>query len=233
MATATHRPTPRRQGIHVPLGRHRPQQPPGARRVEGRLRDRRHDQPAAPGHPRHQDQAADVPRRPQGQREGHHVLHPAARDDAEGRRAAAAVVRDRRARAQQRALLAAHDGHQEQDRGRLVDGAGVPRAPAPFRHAVLQPRRGGRGVGHDRRDPRPARDVQGEDARDQEQDQVGAVLPDLRDRGRDRRGVDHHGVGDPVVQEGVLELRRRPARPHADRDGHLASGSSRGGGWCS
>ena len=59
--------------------------------------------------------------------------------------------------------------------------------PGAFRRALLQPGRRRRGVGHDRRDPRPARDVQGKDPRDQGQDQVGAVLPDLGDRGRDRR----------------------------------------------
>ena len=93
--------------------------------------------------------------------------------------------------------------------------------PASLRHALLQPGRRGRGVGHARRDPRPPRDVQGKDPRDQEQDQVGAVLPDLGDRGGDRGGVDHHGLRDPGVQEGVHELRRRPARADADRDGDL------------
>ena len=41
------------------------------------------------------------------------------------------------------------------------------------------------------------------------------------DHGRHRRHVGHHGLGDPVVQEGVHELRRRPARADADRDGDV------------
>ena len=156
-----------------------------------------------------------------GQREGHHVLHAPARDDAEGRRAAAAGVRDRRARPQQRPLLAADDGHQEPGRGGLEPVAGVPRASGAFDDALLQPgarRRDGR---HARRDPRPARDLQGKDPRDQEQDQVGAVLPDLGGRRRDRRHLGDHGLGDPGVQAGVRELRRRPAGADADRDGDL------------
>ena len=98
--------------------------------VEGRVRNRRHDQPAAAGNPCHQDQAADAARRAQHHAEGHHLLHPPARDDAEGRRADAAVVRHRGARPQQRAVLAAHDADQRQDRVRIEPVAGVPRAPA-------------------------------------------------------------------------------------------------------
>ena len=68
-----------------------------------------------------------------------------------------------------------------------------------------------RDLRHARRDPRPARDLQGKDPRDQGQDQVGAVLPDLGDRRRDRRRLGDHGLGDSGVQAGVHELRRGPA----------------------
>ena len=119
------------------------------------------------------------------------------------------------------ALLAADDADQEQDRGGLEPVAGVPRAPAAFRRPVLQPRARRRDVGHDRRDPRPARALPREDPRDQEQDQERAVLPDLGDGGGDRRGVGDHGLGDPGVQAGVHELRRRPAGADADGDRDL------------
>ena len=140
MATATAARRDVKTRIHVPLGRRRPQQPPGARRVARRVGNGRHDQPAAPGHPRRQDQAPDVPRRPRGQREGHHVLHAPARDDA-----TAGVP-----------LLQAFDivarGHSNARFSRLMMDiksqveaglepvAGVPRAPEAFRRAVLQPR---------------------------------------------------------------------------------------------
>ncbi len=146
------------------------------------------------------------------QREGRHVLHAPARHDAARRRAAAAGLRHRRPRPQQRALLAADAGHQEPHRIRLEPVAGVPRAPGPVRHPLLQPGERRRDLRHARRDPRPARDVQGKDPRDQEQDQVGAVLPDLGHRRRDRRRLGHHDLGDPGVQAGVHELRRGPAR---------------------
>jgi type IV pilus assembly protein PilC len=59
----------------------------------------------------------------------------------------AAGVRDRCARAQQRALLAPHDGHQGQDRGGIVDVAGVSRASRAVRQALLQPGRRGEASG--------------------------------------------------------------------------------------
>ena len=57
--------------------------------------------------------------------------------------------------------------------------AGVPQAPAVLRRPVLQPGRGRRSRRYPGGAARPARDLQGKDPRDQEQDQVGAVLPDL------------------------------------------------------
>ena len=51
----------------------------------------------------------------------------------------AAGVRHRRPRPQQRAVLAADDADQEQDRDRLEPVAGVPRAPRAFRRPLLQP----------------------------------------------------------------------------------------------
>ena len=179
------------------------------------------DQPAPAGHPRHEGQEADVPRRPPRRRKGHHVLHAPARDDAAGRRAAAAGVRHRRPRPQQRALLAADARHQGPHRGRLEPVAGVPRASGPVRRALLQPGERRRDLRHARRDPRPARDLQGKDPRHQGQDQVRAVLSDFGDRRRDRRGLGDHGLGDSGVQAGVHELRRGPAGADADRDGHF------------
>lgn len=51
--------------------------------------------------------------------------------------------------------------------------------------------------------------LQGKDPCHQGQDQVGPLLSDLGHHGRDRGGVDHHGVGHPGVQEGV----RRTSAP--------------------
>ena len=208
----------------------RSQQPPGARRDARGLRDGGHDQPAPAGHPRHQGQEAVVPRRAPRRRKGSDVLHAPARDHAAGRRAAPAGVRHRRPRPQQRAVLAAHDGHQGPHRGGLEPVAGVPRAPGPVRPPLLQSRERRRDLRHARRDPRPARDLQGKDPRHQGQDQVGAVLPDLGHHRRDRRGLGHHGLGHPGVQAGVHELRRRPAGADADRDGHLRLLRQSGGG---
>ena len=59
--------------------------------------------------------------------------------------------------------------------------------PALFRQPVLQPGRRRRNRGHPRGHPRPPRRLQGKDPRDQEQDQVGAVLPDVGDHRRHRR----------------------------------------------
>ena len=153
--------------------------------------------------------------------EGHHVLHPPAGDDAEGRRADAAGVRHRRPRPQQRAVRAADDAHQEQDRSGIEPVAGVPRASAAFRRALLQPGPRRRDVGDDRHDPRPARALPRKDPRDQEQDQERPVLPDLGDRGCHGRGVGDHGLGDSGVQAGVHELRRRSPGADADGDRHL------------
>ncbi len=203
------------------MGRHRPQQPPGARRDARRIGDGRHDDAAAPGHTHCEAAPPDVPRRPARQRKGHHVLHPPAGDDAQGRRAAAAGVRDRRARPQQRPLRAADDGHQGPGRSRLEPVAGVPRVSGALRCAVLQPgprRRDGRHAG---RHPRAPGDLQGKDPGDQEQDQVGAVLPDFGRRRRDRRHLGDHDLGDSGVQAGVHELRRQSAGADADRDGDL------------
>ena len=93
--------------------------------------------------------------------------------------------------------------------------------PGAVRQPVLQPGGRRRGLRHDRRDPRPPGDLQGEDPRAEGEDQVGDVLPDLGDRGRDHRRLGDHGLRHSGVQGGVHELRRRPARADADRDGHL------------
>jgi hypothetical protein len=74
--------------------------------------------------------------------------------------------------------------HQGRRRDRHVAVAGVPQVPAVLRRAVLQPGRRRRAGRHPRRPARPAGDLQGEDARDQGQDQVGALLPDRGDGGR-------------------------------------------------
>ncbi len=47
------------------------------------------------------------------------------------------------------------------------------------------------------------------------------VLSDLGRRGRDRRHLGDHDLGDSGVQAGLHELRRQPAGAHADRHGHL------------
>ena len=86
-------------------------------------------------------------------------------------------------------------GHSNARFSRLVMDlkAASKRAPAcrrrsasirPVRQALLQPRPRRRDRRHAGCDPRPARDLQGKDPRDQEQDQVGAVLSDLGDRRR-------------------------------------------------
>ena len=108
-------------------------------------------------------------------------------------------------------VLAAHARHQGPHRGGLEPVAGVPRASGPVRCPVLQSGERRRDFRHARRDPRPARDLQGKDPRHQGQDQGGAVLSDFGDRRRDHRGLGHHGLGDPGVQAGVHQFRRGPA----------------------
>ena len=108
-------------------------------------------------------------------------------------------------------------GHQDRRRDRDVADAGVPQVPALLRQPVLQPggrRRTGR---YPRRPARPPGDLQGKDPRDQGQDQVGAVLPDLDPGGGLHRHRGHHDLRDAGVQERVQELRRRPARADAGR----------------
>ena len=199
--------------------------------MRGGVRDGRHDQPAPPGHPRHQDQAADVPRRPHGQREGHHVLHAPARDDAEGRRAAAAVVRHRRARPQQRALLAADDGHQEpdRDRARACRRRSASTRRTSTRSTATWSRAGETSGMLDAILDRLAT-YKEKILAIKSKIKSRAVLPDLGDRRRDRRRLGDHGLRDPGVQAGVHELRRRPAGAHADRDRRSPTSSSPGGG---
>ena len=171
-----------------------------SRRNQGRLGDHRPHESASAGRSRRQGQARNLQRRAEGQRTRHHVLHASAGDDAQGRRPAAAVIRDRRPRPQQRALLAARHGHQDPGRNRVQPVAVVPRAPRAFRQSLLQPGPGRRNGGHARRDPREARDVQGKDPRDQEQDQIGPLLSDFGHRRRRRRDLGHHGLRDSRVQ---------------------------------
>jgi len=50
-------------------------------------------------------------------------------------------------------------------------------------------------------------------SRDQEQDQVGAVLPDLGHRRRDRRRLGHHGLGDSAFKQVFTSFARTCRRP--------------------
>ena len=118
-------------------------------------------------------------------------------------------------------LTQAADRHPHRRRDRHQPVGGVPQAPAVLRRAVLQPGRGRRSGRYPGSAARPPGDLQGKDARDQEQDQVGAVLPDRGDRGRLRRARGDHDLRDPGVQGRVQVLRRRPAGADADRDGDV------------
>jgi hypothetical protein len=89
---------------------------------------------------------------------------------------------------------------------------GLPQAPAALRLAVLQPRRSRRGRRHPGGAARPPGDLPGKDAGHQEQDQVGADVPDRGDGGGLRGGHGDHDLRDPGLQGGLQVLRRRTAR---------------------
>ncbi len=211
------------QGIHLRLGRTRSRRQAAARRDARERADDRHQRAAPPGHRRHQDQEAALQgegRRPDhGQ--GHHDVHPPARHDDEGRRAAAAVVRHRREGHRQRRGREAVHRHQGRRRDRHLAVAGVSQVPAVLRQPVLQPGRRRRTGRYPRRPAGPAGHVQGKDGGDQGQDQVGAVLSDLGAGRRIRRRRGDHVVRRAGVQERVRELRRRSSGPDPRGDGDL------------
>ena len=109
--------------------------------------------------------------------------------------------------------------HQDRRRDRHQPETGVPQISAVFRRPVLQPGRRGRGGRYPGNAARPPGDLQGKNPRHQEQDQIRAVLPDRHHRGRLHHHRRDHDFRDPGVQGGVHQLRRRPARADAGRDG--------------
>ena len=193
-------------------------------RARGNAGDRRsagqrHAAPA--GHQDRPGQEAAAQSRRQDHREGHHALYAPARDDDEVGRAAAAGIRHRGQGAHQRGRRQAPARHQDRGGNRLEPEAGVREASPLLRRAVLQPGRRGR-AGRDTRQPaRPSCHLQGKDPRDQEQDQVRAVLPARHHRRRVRDYRGDHDLRDSRLQAGVHELRRGPACPDPDRDGDL------------
>ncbi len=216
-----------RQGIPLHLGRHGPRQQDRARRDECERRSAGQRDAAPPGHQgRRGQEAADAPRR-RDHRQGHHALHPPARHHVEVGRAAPAGVRHRRQGPQQSLRREAPPRHQDRGGDRVEPQAGLREASALLRRALLQPDRR-RGAGGDTGQPaRPAGDVQGKNSRDQEQDQVRAVLPGRHSRRRVRDHRHHHDFRDPGVQTGVRELRRGTAGHDARRHGDI--GLLRGG----
>ena len=117
---------------------------------------------------------------------------------------------------------AAADRHQDRSRDRLLPRTGVPQVPAVFRRPVLQPGRRGRAGRYSRSAARPPGDLQGKDPRHQVQDQVGAVLSGRRSSWSPFiiTAVIMIFVI-PAFKQRVHELRRRPARADAVRDGDL------------
>ena len=113
------------------------------------------------------------------------------------------------------------DRHPLRRRDRHQPLGGVPQAPALFRRPLLQPGRGRRSGRYSRNPARSSGHLQGKDDGDQEQDQVGADLPDRGARGRVRRSRGDHDLRHPGVQGRVQVLRRRPARADAGRHRHV------------
>ena len=131
----------------------------------------------------------------------------------QGRRAAAAGVRDRRPRPQQRALRAADDGHQGPRRGRFQPGR---RRSASIRRSSTHCT-----ATWSTRAKRPACSTRILDRLATYKEKILAIkskiksalfYPISRDRGGDHRRLGHHGVGDPGVQERCSRASARTCR---------------------
>ena len=168
------------------LGRHatRPARPVRGETARRRRDDRHHATCAARASASPRSRSSVYRGGKQDHRQGHHVLHAPARDDDEGRRAAAAGVRHRRARATATPRCAQADASTSRATSRPAPSLSQAfrKYPLYFDTPVLQPGRRRRAGRYPRRPARPPGDLQGKDPRDQGQDQVRAVLPDLRDR---------------------------------------------------
>ena len=190
MATATAAPRKDVKEYTFLVGRHRPQQPAGARRDRAPRRRRVvTTQPAPPGHPRHQDQEAS--RSAAARKVSEKDITFFTRQLATMLKAGVPLLQafDIVARGHSNAaLLAADDGHQDRGRDGLEPVAGVPRVPGALRRALLQP-----GAAPAKR---PACSTRILDRLATYKEKIlaikgkiksRAVLPDLGHRGRDRR----------------------------------------------